>query len=339
MRLRGLRPDDWYTVDELLAVQARQQELNFPPGSEYLYSNSGYVLLAEAVERAIGVPFREYSEEVIFGPLGMTHSHFHDDHTHLVPGRADGYAPLRGGGFRKSMTTLDMIGDGGVYTSIDDMVKWVTALQDDSLRPGLTALLETRGVLVSGDTIPYALGQRHGTYRGLRTVGHGGSFVGFRADVVRLPAESVSIVTLCNRADARPSERALRVADVVLADRLVPAPAGPSSPQAERERGVPQVPLRDAAAYTGRYYSPELDVEYRFDLVEEGLRVRGGRDIDAAVYRIAADTLGSGAPAGSGRFEPTLIFRFQRSGGSVSGFELDAGRVAHVRFARVAGPR
>jgi CubicO group peptidase (beta-lactamase class C family) len=325
MSLRGLRRDDFYTGEELIAVQIRQEELNFAPGSEYLYSNSGYFLLTEAVARAVGKPFREYAAETVFGPLDMGQSHFHDDHDHIVPLRADGYAPLEGGGFRTSMTTLDMIGDGGVYTSIEDMVLWVHALMTDALRPGLNAMLETRGILTSGEVIDYALGQQHGEYRGLATVGHSGSWVGFRADVLRFPSERTSIVTLCNRADGRPSPRARAVADVVLSDRLGPRPS-------ERERAAggnratpTGSPISDPSPYVGTYYSPELDVDYHFVEVDGALSVRAGADIDEIVESIAGDTLRAGS----------LTFRFTRVGGVVTGFQLDAGRVVHVRFERV----
>jgi len=325
MRLRGLRGDDYYTGQELIAVQVRQEELNFPPGSEYLYSNSGYFLLTEVVARAVGKPFKEYAEEVLFGPLGMTNSHFHDDHDHIVPLRADGYAPLREGGFRTSMTTLDMIGDGGVYTSIDDMVRWVDALDTDGLKPGLSAIVETRGILTSGAEIAYALGQRHGEYRGLATIGHGGSFVGFRADVVRFPSERTDIVTLCNRADGNPSRRALAVADVVLADRLGPRP--PERERASRGGGPATSPLSDPSPYVGTFHSPELDVDYVFSVDDGVLTLRAGAGIDSPVVRVSGDTLRAGP----------LTFRFERTEGRVTGFELDAGRVVHVRFRRVEG--
>ena len=329
MRLRGLRRDDFYTGEELIAVQMRQEELNFSPGAEFLYSNSGYFLLTEAVARAVGKSFKEYAEEVVFGPLGMTHSHFHDDHDHIVPFRADGYAPLREGGFRTSMTTLDMIGDGGVYTSIDDMVHWVHALATDGLRPGLTEMLETRGVLTSGERIDYAIGQRHSEYRGLATVGHGGSFVGFRADVLGFPSERTHIVTLCNRADGNPSARALQVADVVLADRL-----GPRAPERVRPAGgrggAPTAsPVIDPSPYVGTYHSPELDVDYEFLEVDGALIVRAGAGIDDQVVGVAGDTLRAGSST----------FRFARVGDQVTGFELDAGRVVHLRFERIVGRR
>lgn len=324
MSLKGLRGDDFYTVAELIEVQALQEELNFPSGSEYLYSNSGYVLATEAVARAVGKPFKDYAEEVLFRPLQMSHSHFHDDHNHIVPLRADGYSP-RGDGFRTNMTTLDMIGDGGVYTSIDDMVHWVTALEQDGIRSGLTPILETRGVLNSGEEISYALGQSHGEHRGLATIGHGGSWVGFRADVLRFPSQSTSIVTLCNRADASPSGRAIQVADIVLAEHLAPVSEEPSLQAEDRRERTEPSEISDPSPYLGTYYSPELDVNYEFTNTDESLVVHMGSNAESELQRISGDTLAAGS----------RTFRFSRERGEITGFELDAGRVVHLRFRRI----
>ena len=324
MSLKGLRGDDFYTVAELIEVQALQEELNFPSGSEYLYSNSGYVLATEAVARAVGKPFKDYAEEVLFRPLQMSHSHFHDDHNHIVPLRADGYSP-RGDGFRTNMTTLDMIGDGGVYTSIDDMVHWVTALEQDGIRSGLTPILETRGVLNSGEEISYALGQSHGEHRGLATIGHGGSWVGFRADVLRFPSQGTSIVTLCNRADASPSGRAIQVADIVLAEHLAPVSEEPSLEAEDRHERTEPSEINDPSPYVGTYYSPELDVNYEFVNTGGSLVVHVGSNAESELQRISGDTLAAGS----------RTFRFSRERGGVTGFELDAGRVVHLRFRRL----
>ncbi|MDH3424214.1 MAG: beta-lactamase family protein, partial [Gemmatimonadota bacterium] len=137
MSLRGLRDDDYYTPEDVRAVIARQRELNFTPGSEFLYSNSGYFLLGEIIREATGMTLDEYAQSRIFRPLGMTHSHFHDDHNHIVPLRATGYAPTDGG-YRVSATTLDMVGDGGVFTSVEDLALWVDALNGDRLSEGLS---------------------------------------------------------------------------------------------------------------------------------------------------------------------------------------------------------
>lgn len=107
----------------------------------------------------------EYAEAKIFAPLGMTHSHFHDDHNHIVPGRATGYAPTDVG-YRISVTTLDMVGDGGVFTTVEDLALWVDALNHDRL--GLNAVLESTQPLTTGEPNSYAFGQVVGEYRGLR---------------------------------------------------------------------------------------------------------------------------------------------------------------------------
>jgi len=324
MSLKGLRGDDFYTVDELIEVQALQEELNFTSGSEYLYSNSGYVLLTEAVARAVDKPFKDYAEEVLFRPLQMSHSHFHDDHNHIVALRADGYSP-RGDRFRTNMTTLDMIGDGGVYTSIDDMVHWVTALEQDGIRSGLTPILETKGVLNSGEEISYALGQSHGEHRGLATIGHGGSWVGFRADVLRFPSQSTSIVTLCNRSDAGPSGRAIQVADIVLAEHLAPLSEEPSLEAEDSRERAERSEVSDPNSYLGTYYSPELEVNYEFTNTDGSLVVHMGPNAESELQRISGDTLAAGS----------RTFRFSRERGEVTGFELDAGRVVHLHFIRL----
>jgi len=323
MGLRGLRDDDFYTDAEVLDVLSRQRELNFTPGAEFLYSNSGYFLLGKVILAATGRSLREYAQEKIFTPLGMRHTHFHDDHDHIVPNRATGYAPADGG-FRISVTTLDMVGDGGVFTSIEDLVLWVDALQDNSLAGGLTGMLETRGTLNDGETIPYAFGQTHGEYRGLSTVGHGGSFVGYRADITRFPEHSTAIMTLCNRSDAAPGGLARRVADAVLADELGPAPEADDQ-SGRRESTSPEPgPVANVDDYVGSYYSDELDVVYTLSRDGEALRLRVGQGIDGELRSAGEDVLVLGG----------LTLRFQRQAGRVIGFEVDAGRVQHLGFVR-----
>jgi len=329
MSLKGLRDDDFYTDADVRDVVSRQRELNFVPGSEYLYSNTGYFLLGQIILEATGRSIREYAEEKIFGPLKMTHTHFHDDHNAVVANRSTGYAP-EGDGYRISQTTLDMVGDGGVFTSIEDLVHWVNALNDDSLDEGLTPMLETRGVLNSGDTIAYAFGQTHGTYRGLHTVGHGGAFVGFRADITRLPDQSTSVMTICNRSDSNPTRLARGVVDVVLADeleapRVAATGVGPAD-EPPSERG----PVTNSAEYAGTYYSPELDIDYVLSSNEDGgLRLQAGAGLDVELLAMGQD-----AVSASG-----LTLRFAREGGRVNGFEVDAGRVQHVAFLREGSGR
>jgi CubicO group peptidase (beta-lactamase class C family) len=205
---------DYYTDQWVLDLLARQRETNFPAGTQYLYSNSGYLLLAHIVERVTGQTLRQYAEEHIFGPLGMRHTHFHDDHNEIVPRRATGYAPAEAGGYRISVTTLDIVGDGSVFTTIDDLLLWDRNFYDNRLGkggPGLITTLTTSGALNSGESLDYAFGLAIEDFHGSPMISHGGAFVGYRAEMVRLPQQRLSAAVLCNRSDAAPDQLARKV--------------------------------------------------------------------------------------------------------------------------------
>lgn len=223
---------DNYTDQWAIAAMARQQETNFPPGTEHLYSNSGYLLLAHLVKRVTGQTLREYAAEHIFTPLGMKRTHYHDDHTEVVPLRAYGYAP-KDDGFHVSMTTLDMVGDGGVFTSIDELLAWDQNFYRNRLGKGdpeLITLLTTPATLKDGTSITYAYGLDIDQYRGQKLVSHTGSFVGFRSAILRFPDQQFSVIVLCNRADANPESLAMKASDLLLADVLEPKANGVDLP-------------------------------------------------------------------------------------------------------------
>src|SRR5688572_13710077 len=122
--LAGLRNDDTYAVQDVLDMTARQRGLNFPPGEQYLYSNTGYMMLGLVVHRVTGRTLRQFADERIFKPLGMTATHFHDDHTEIAPGRAAAYSPVTGGRYRINIWNNDLVGQGGVMTTVLDLAKW-----------------------------------------------------------------------------------------------------------------------------------------------------------------------------------------------------------------------
>jgi CubicO group peptidase (beta-lactamase class C family) len=221
--IAGERNDDFFIDPEVVALIARQKELNFNPGEEFLYSNSGYFLLSEIVKKVTGKSMGVFAEEYIFKPLGMKNTHFHDNHTLIVKNRASGYAPLRGGGFRISMTTLGMIGDGGVFTCVDDLLLWDQNFYNNKLGKGGHELIDrvlTPGKLNNGEELDYAFGLGIGEYKGLKMISHGGAFVGFRADMIRLPEQKFSVICLANLNRINPSQLARKVADVYLADQF-----------------------------------------------------------------------------------------------------------------------
>ena len=329
MALAGVRDLDYYDDADLMAFLRRQRRLNFAPGTRYRYSNTGYFLLGAAIGRAAGGSLRQIAHERIFGPLGMAASHFHDDPAHVVARRATGYEPAAEGGYRIATTTLPIVGDGGVFTSAADMARWEAAFWADRL--GIAAASVQRGTLRDGSTIEYAAGIEHGRYRGAEILEHGGSFVGYRAHVLRFPAHRLSVVVLCNRSDARPGRLARRVADVWLEGALGPEEADVEP--ADEERWVPApdeeypLALADLREYEGRYASAELRVTYELALREGRLHWLLERRIDEPLYGLAADLFVAGWPA-------RLRFVRAREGG-VSGLLLDTDRVADLWFERI----
>jgi CubicO group peptidase (beta-lactamase class C family) len=259
MWLRGVNFDGVTTAGDAVAIITRQRETNFEPGSEYLYSNSGYFLLSEIVRRASGKTLAEFARERIFTPLGMEVTHFHDDHTMIVPHRATGYAPRKGGDFRISMSGFEQIGDGSVMTTVEELARWDANFHTGSVGGReLLARIETRGRLTSGRELDYASGLMVGSYRGLRTIRHGGSWAGYRADFLRFPGERTSIAVLCNLTTAGPGRLAQRVADVVLAGRL----SGPVTASARGQRaaeGSQRLDRSQLARYAGTYRQVETE--------------------------------------------------------------------------------
>jgi CubicO group peptidase (beta-lactamase class C family) len=219
--LKGLSDDDYYTDGDVMNWLTNQSDLNFNPGEEFLYSNSGYWLLGQIVKKVSGKNMADFANEEIFGPLAMNNTHFHNDHTQIVKNRASGYVPSGNNDYKISMTTLDMIGDGGVFTTINDIKKWDDSYYNSNvLSKRFWDMMTQQGILNSGEVIDYASGLDIGEYKGLKTIRHGGAFVGFRAELLRFPEQRLSIAIFANRSDASPSRMANQVADLLLKENF-----------------------------------------------------------------------------------------------------------------------
>jgi CubicO group peptidase (beta-lactamase class C family) len=211
-----------------LDLIARQKALDFPPRTRWSYSNSGYFLLSVIVKRATGESLRAFAERHIFGPLKMTNTHFHDDNKEIVANRAEGYQPKGEGTFEIVRTSFALVGDGGLYTTVEDLLAWDANFYGNRLAGG-AALLDrilTPARLANGDSTNYAFGLMHRTHRGLAVVEHGGAFIGYRAQLTRFPIEKLSVAVLCNDYTADPDALVQRVAELYLGDRMAAAAAG-----------------------------------------------------------------------------------------------------------------
>lgn len=257
MAMGGINFEDHTTAGDALAAIVRQKTLDFIPGSEHSYSNSGYFLLSQIVERVSGKSLREFAKERIFAPLGMSNTRFLDDHTAIIPHRASSYGPHPAGGFGIQTANWEQTGDGAVQTTAEDLAKWDQNFYTPKVGgPWLIEQLQTTGQLNDGEKIGYARGLGVDEYRGLRRVAHSGGWAGYRAEMVRFPDQKFSVITLCNLGTANPSALAERVSDLYLAGRLGSVPEAVSA-ASQAPAGGAATPV-DEARYAGLYWSPAM---------------------------------------------------------------------------------
>lgn len=223
MSLAGVRREDYYDKDDVMDVLVRQKNLNFKPGSEFLYSNTGYILLSLIVQKVSGKSLREFADENMFKPLGMKNTHFRDDHTEVIPNRAVGYSPGGTGPFRISMRDLDTVGDSNLYTTVNDLFFWDQNFYSNSLNQGdkeLISQLLTPVALNNNEKTEYAFGLHVTRYKGLKMVSHAGNTPGYRAEMIRFPDHRFSVICLTNVSDLNAEKLARQVADIYLADQF-----------------------------------------------------------------------------------------------------------------------
>jgi len=270
---RGRFDEDRITESDVLDVVSRQKSLNFVPGAEYLYSNTGFTLLGTIVKRVSGKSLREFADERIFKPLGMTRTHFHDDYTMLVKGRTSAYVRGADGELHVSIPNFDTYGATSLYTTVGDLLKWEANFEHPVV--GDAALLrqmQTSAVLTNGDTTGYGFGIATEVYRGARLVDHNGADAGYRAFVGRFPQHDLAIAIACN-AVVNTGAVARSVADVYLGKLLEPTPptitaqAKPSAEQLAAKAGVyvnavtgapTWIAVREGSLSIGRTSGPAL---------------------------------------------------------------------------------
>ncbi len=324
---------------QILAMMSRQRAPIFAAGERYRYSNTGYMLLAQILERAGGESLGEMAQARIFDPLGMTGSHMYEDLRVIMPGRSIGYDRDDAAALRIVHNyNFDVTGDGQLYITMPDLLRWDDWLHGDE-PPRIHAMMLTEGHLDNGDPVGYAQGIRLDEYRGLRTVGHSGGSWGFVTQLVRFVEPALSIAISCNAGWARPGRLAEQVADHYLADQLGPTEDEGTDQASGAERPDAPVPSTWTSALqsaiTGEFYSRELDATYRFAPVDGGMAVRIEQDAPLEVTLLADDTLefSLGDEALGGTRKATLSLDRDRAG-RVTGFNLSASSEHDLVFER-----
>lgn len=308
----GLR--DWGTVmsltgvgrgarvinqDLALDVIIHQKALDFTPGAEYSYSNSGYNLAAIIVERVSKQKFSAFVEERLFKPLGMKSSSWRDDYQRIVPGRAQAYSRPANGPWRLNMPFMNVYGNGGMLTTVGDWMKWNAMLDSKSLGAPLVDALETRGVLNDGRKIAYALGLTIDKYKGLKDVSHGGATAGYQTFLARYPDNKVSVGVMCNGTSPSAGEIAANITDEIF---------GPFPEPARSE--VANVSDDELKRFVGIWRDEKTHFPARFNIENGVSRWRGARVV----------------PMGGGQFTlgpNQLKFTFDKDGKPVSAETID----------------
>lgn len=195
----GWRMDDVITQKHILDVVKKQKSLNFDPGEKYLYSNTGFTLLAEIVERVSGMPFARYLKEKIFDPLEMSNTHVHDDHEAILKARTYSYRPAGKGVYKNERLNFANSGATSVFTTVEDFAKWDQNFYDAKVGgKSLMEKMHIRGKLNNGEEIHYACGLGIREYEGQKTVSHAGADAGYRGIYVRFPAYKFSVILFSN---------------------------------------------------------------------------------------------------------------------------------------------
>lgn len=309
--------EDHIDRDDVLRVVERQPALQNAPGAEWSYNNTGYGLAALVVERVTGTPFQDWMRETVFEPLGMDRTVVRADRSVIVPDRAVGYVAASGGGWKEATDLGGAMGDGSIYTTAGDLLRWMdtyrtAGLGGEDVRREMT----TRAVLTTGDTTSYGLGLFLREYRGLRTIEHSGTGAAHLAGFVYYPEIESGVVVLTNSPTMPVSAQA--VAEVFFADAFEPEDT------AEVVEAEPTRPDYDPAsfepetfdAFAGRY---ELDDA-------PGYVITFRREDDRYVVQVIGQRETEIVPVGPSRFSTrggSLEISFHTSpGGSVETITL-----------------
>jgi CubicO group peptidase (beta-lactamase class C family) len=216
----GWRIDDVITTKDILDLTERQQELNFAPGTDYLYSNTGYTLLGELVRAITGTPFARFCSTELFAPLGMTATSFIDDHRQVIPRRADSYAPIAAG-YQRCPLNYATAGATSLNTTAVDLLRWADNYDQHWVGGALDRIIYDSGRLPDAGATGYAFGlfidDRHQPPR----IGHGGADAGFRAQLTRIPQLGLTVACLSNLATSDTAR---------LCDEILDSLTGPSTP-------------------------------------------------------------------------------------------------------------
>lgn len=337
LTLAGWRMDDVMTTPQILRLISRQKELNFEPGSKYLYSNSGYTLAAEIVKRVSGQTFSEFMKKNIFERLEMNDTQFYDDYERIVKNRAESYE-LESGVYKKKDLHLSADGATNLLTTVEDMAKWALNFEKpkvgdaDLIRRFNEPSLLNNGekvvyTVVDGVDLYHAKGQNVGTHRGVKRLSFGGHQAAFRSSFWRFPDQRTAIIFLSNDEYFGQITEIGQVIELYLKNDLQPQktnanPSVNSNKPAEKSN----INLKD---FEGRFYNDELETFY-------SVKVIGGKLFLSHIRHGNIELTDNGKDKFTGRIEFPVQVEFSRDGnGLITGYLIYNFGAKNMKFEKV----
>jgi CubicO group peptidase (beta-lactamase class C family) len=318
---RGTR---MHTDEDVLAILSRQRALNFLPGTQWSYNNSGFNLAEIIVSRVSGQSLAEFTRQRIFVPLGMTHTSWRDDYTRVVKNRATAYGK-QPDGYHSEMPFENIHGQGGLLTTVGDLLKWNEHLSAPAGDASIVAEMETRGHLNDGRPHAYGLGLFLIRYQGVREIGHEGRTAAYTAFLARYPDRHLSVAVLCNE-----TERGAPILGHAVVDLYLGEAPEQTAAMSENHPAPPPPPTldpQDLQALAGRYSSDEVGSDAIVSVKDATLVLSLGTHIHAPLMPKDKDTFA----------DDQLSVSFQRDvTGKATALAITTGRAWNVRFARAS---
>jgi CubicO group peptidase (beta-lactamase class C family) len=327
LEFKGWRQGDLIRQEAALDLAQNSHALNFAPGTAHSYCNTGYMLLAEIVQKVSNTPFENWMKKNVFVPLGMNHTYIMDQQGEWYPQVAASYQKNSEGSWKMVYDNSTVIGAGGIYCDLPDLLRWL-----DNLRTGqlggqdLIRQMTTRSIFPNGDTLNYAFGLEVDQWAGNQRWQHTGSSAGFRAVLTYFPKQQIGILIKANFAEASCAKLSDQITQILMPDPNMSFPdlpkfAPPLPPQAVK------LPTNALATYAGDYFLPEWQSWYRVRVQEEGLLLQGPHGKALNLIALGEDHFYAAPPFGD------IWFKRDKQG-YLHGFSASSGAVRDLFFVK-----
>ena len=282
LNLAGWREDDARTDEDLFRFMAKQKDLNFKPGEEYLYCNTGYIFMARIIEKVTKEDFPSWMKSEIFEPLGMTHSYVEDKYMRVVPQNATSYYGSGSRGFERAVEYWGYVGSGNMHATTNDLLKWLQNFYNP--KPGWKEafdMLQTLDPFNNGEENTYAFGVTVSEVHGFTRVDHGGAIGGFRSFIGTYPEKELSIVVLSNFSSANPGGKAYQIGEMLIGKE---ADAQESDPYASIE--AIQLSNEELTSFEASYWNDVSNYVRKIYLKKDTLRYFRGENNESPLVPI-----------------------------------------------------